>query len=396
MRVCLVSNLYGRNARGGAERVVQQEARELARTGHQVTIIAGSARARRYRGPLKRGKRRRPLIVYFRPPNLFFYGQIDRYPYLLRLFWHLIDIFNIGSLRRFQRIVRGERPEAIHTHNLMGLGFLIPRWIRRRGIRHVHTVHDVQLLHPSGLIKPEAKLGPMARLYLRLMRWLMGSPDAVVFPSGFLRQMHEQHGFFPDSRRITLANPAPRIRRRTSHPEPPLQYLFVGQLAEHKGLRLLLDAWEAWPERQRARLTLVGGGALEDEVKERAAALADVEYLGRLEPDELWDQYLRSAFVVVPSLVIENAPAVISESFATGTPVIGAAAGGISELVIDNRTGFTFPAGDQAGLTAALERAAAARPRWPQLSSACLEHAQLAAVGPHVTTLLGLYQDKPV
>ncbi len=63
-------------------------------------------------------------------------------------------------------------------------------------MRHVHTVHDVQLLHPSGLLAPHAGSVSVAqKIYTMLLRTLMGSPDVVHFPSAFLRGLHERNGF---------------------------------------------------------------------------------------------------------------------------------------------------------------------------------------------------------
>ena len=46
MRVCLVSNLYPPDRRGGAEVVVGQLARGLQAAGHDVTVVATAPRAR--------------------------------------------------------------------------------------------------------------------------------------------------------------------------------------------------------------------------------------------------------------------------------------------------------------------------------------------------------------
>jgi glycosyltransferase involved in cell wall biosynthesis len=46
------------------------------------------------------------------------------------------------------------------------------------------------------------------------------------------------------------------------------------------------------------------------------------------------------------------------ESYALGTPVIGAAIGGIPELIYDGETGLTFQSGSVEGLAVALRRVA--------------------------------------
>jgi hypothetical protein len=66
--------------------------------------------------------------------------------------WHIIDIFHFASKNKIRQILQTEKPDLVHTHNLMGLGFLIPRLIKKMGLRYIHTVHDVQLVEPSGII----------------------------------------------------------------------------------------------------------------------------------------------------------------------------------------------------------------------------------------------------
>ena len=59
---------------------------------------------------------------------------------------------------------------------------------------------------------------------------------------------------------------------------------------------------------------------------------------------------------VVPSVWYENRPAVILEAFATGTPVIAARIGGITELVQHGQNGLLFEVGSEAELAEQLQR----------------------------------------
>ena len=53
-----------------------------------------------------------------------------------------------------------------------------------------------------------------------------------------------------------------------------------------------------------------------------------------------------ASFVIVPSEWHENNPMTIVEGYSLGKPVIGSKAGGIPELIIENKTGFLFDMGD--------------------------------------------------
>ena len=58
--------------------------------------------------------------------------------------------------------------------------------------------------------------------------------------------------------------------------------------------------------------------------------------------------------VVIPSEWYENAPISMLESYALGVPVIGAAIGGIPELIKTNETGLIFDSGSIDDLASAL------------------------------------------
>jgi glycosyltransferase involved in cell wall biosynthesis len=282
----------------------------------------------------------------------------------------------------------------------MGLGFLVPALLRRRRIRHVHTVHDVQLLHPSGLLPPSGRVEGLARLpqtiYVALMRRMFGSPAVVLFPSEFLRREHERRHFFARSRVEVVRNPAPDVS--TAPRSVPLapSFLFVGQLEKHKGIGFLLGVWERWTDRGSATLEIAGDGSMAAEVAKRAETLGGVRMLGKLDRAAVLAAMARNACLLFPSLVIENAPAAIMESFSRGTPVLAAATGGVPELVIEGKTGFLFAPGDADACLGALRRAAAAAmlPGWITYFENCMRAAQGASIVKHLERLLEVYAKK--
>lgn len=417
MKVLFASNLYGDNARGGAERVVEREAHALARSGAEVVVVSserkrdvpegvclpaepwlcpppGDAAAvrRSYEAATARlTKPGEPRVIRYAPPNLYFYTDLHRHGVASRFAWHLLDIANGKSARTFGAIADLERPDVVHTHNLMGLGFLIPAEIRRRKIRHVHTVHDVQLLHPSGLLPPGGRNGRAMRAHIAVMRTVFGSPDVVIFPTRYLMDLHVHAGFFRRSRRIVVPNPAPDVADARTQPTRA-EFLFVGQLERHKGIHLLLDAWsDAAPA--GASLRIVGGGTEEAEVRRRAANLAGVEVVGKLGPDDVAAAYDRATHVVVPSLVIENAPTVILEAHARGVPVIAAATGGIPELAGKETGGRLFVPGDRAALATAV-REAARLEGWTDASERARAAAAKLGMDAHLAALRAAYEAK--
>lgn len=124
---------------------------------------------------------------------------------------------------------------------------------------------------------------------------------------------------------------------------------FVGRLVEFKGLRTLVAALGQLRD-LRWRLTLIGKGDFEDEFRKLAQeqGIADrMQFLGYVPHDET-PRYL-SAFdvLVLPSETQPNWKEqfgrVITESLASGTPVVGSDSGEIPNLIRTSQGGSVFP-----------------------------------------------------
>jgi glycosyltransferase involved in cell wall biosynthesis len=367
MRLLLINNLFGDEARGGAETVVETEARALMAGGHQVAVLCGGAADRRFDW-------HGLAVISVRPPKTYPYGELASHGWLSRLFWHSRHLFSRAWAAKTMAAVRDFAPDVVHSHNLMGLGFRLPPLIRQAGIRHLHTLHDIQLLHPSGCL-PAGKcarlLGP-AWLYAKLTKWLFGSPEFVLSPSQFLLDEYRRHGLFLGSSAAVLPNPVSGRGEKHDAPARP-RFLFVGQLSEHKGIKLLLRAWDGWLAAGRADLEIVGDGPLADWVRPQADRLENVTWSGRVTGEGLAAAYRRATYLVMSSLVLENSPATISEAFSHGVPAVAAVTGGVEEMVREGETGFLFVPGDDCALRGAMNRALAAwqSGQWSEMSERC-------------------------
>ncbi len=123
--------------------------------------------------------------------------------------------------------------------------------------------------------------------------------------------------------------------------------LFVGRLAEEKGVRTLLKAWEFLPS---IPLKIAGTGPLEPFVRQQAATVGKVEYLGQCGRDRIFELLHDAAVLVFPSEWYEGLPLTIIEALACGTPVVCSALGSMKELVQDGVNGTGFSPGNAAEL----------------------------------------------
>ena len=124
--------------------------------------------------------------------------------------------------------------------------------------------------------------------------------------------------------------------------------LFVGRLAEVKGLDTLLEAWDGgginFP------LQIVGDGPLRSQVQKVAAANPNVEYRGVKDHSDVVRLMGDATFIVVPTRGIESFGRVVVEAMARGTPAVVADHGGLAEIVSGSDAGFLFPPGDHRAL----------------------------------------------
>lgn len=336
MRICLVNNLYGENARGGAETVVKIIADGLKEKGHEVFVLS---------------------LNNFVPLNLCRYENLARHRMFFRLIWHVIDVFNLHSFFAIWKILKKHKPDIVWTHNLMGLGFTIPLAIRSLGIKHIHTLHDVQLSVPSGLIikgRERPVFGQKA--YEIICRVLFGNPDIVISPSKWLLDFYIAKGFFPESKKIVALNPmghsepqrgiSPHDMRSFTaiQDDGMFNILFLGQIEDHKGIVFAASALKK--SSLNFIFHIVGDGGKLEEVKELSEG--DVRFIiyGRKKGAELKEIWKKINLIIVPSLCYENSPTVIFESLSRGVPVIASNIGGIPEILPPE---FLFEAGDEAG-----------------------------------------------
>lgn len=400
MRICLISNLYPPYARGGAERVVETEARALKALGHDVCVITAEP-VRADGGIEPRVTDEGGIRVWrFHPLNLFFYGEIGRHSAPARLLWHAWDARNPHAAKSVAAILKRERPDAVHTHNLKGIGLSIPRVIRSLGIRHVHTLHDVQLAVPSGLIVKGRETGfgvtdPVSAMFASSARRAFGSPDVVVSPSKFLLDFYRSRGFFASSQGVFLPNPAPRVAPAPHAPSIETRFLFLGQLETHKGVLLLIEAFRRLTkDRPKIRLDVVGSGAADEDARRAAGKDVRVAFYGKKSPAQFTEMFSKADYVVVPSLCYENAPTVILEAFAYGVPVIVADIGGAAEHVRHGENGLVFEAGNVAALVAAMRGACDEKGSWPARSKAARRSVEFLTEDRHAARLVAVYDEK--
>ena len=142
--------------------------------------------------------------------------------------------------------------------------------------------------------------------------------------------------------------------------DDPLRLLYVGRFSAEKNVSLLPTLMSELGRRgMDAHLDIVGKGPLETRLRAQVIDL-DIERLVSfhqwMNPNELVRMYSDADLLLVPSKS-EPLGRVIMEAMACGTPVVGARAGGIPDLITDGTDGFLFDPDDLNGLMDLIQHA---------------------------------------
>jgi glycosyltransferase involved in cell wall biosynthesis len=186
----------------------------------------------------------------------------------------------------------------------------------------------------------------------------LNTVSVLISPSSFAAEMYAQHGVQRQRLRVS--------RQGVSLLSCPLHVRstafragYFGQMKAHKGVDVVLDAWERLRGDTQRRLTFYGSDAGEpqygEQLRQRLRTLTHVEWPGAIPGVGLWEALSHLDVVVVPSRWAENSPNVILEAQAMGVPVVGSRLGGIPELVTHGKNGLLVDPDSPAALADALQ-----------------------------------------
>ncbi|MFJ9627198.1 glycosyltransferase [Streptomyces sp. NPDC101175] len=365
MHVLVVHNRYNSAQPSGENNVVDQEVELLRAAGHRVELFERRSDDIAARSLL--GKAALPFLVPWNP----------------------------GVRSELAARLRAERPDVVHVHNVFPL--LSPAVLAAcadADVPAVATLHNYTQVCPPGTLQrdgrpctecvgstplPAVRHGcyrgsslatvPLAlSLSVNRRRWWTGV-ERFLCISAAQRDVLVDSGMPPE--RLAVKHnfvPEPDVRREGAGE----QLLYLGRLAEAKGVRLLMAAWDeiAAGGGVGVPLAIAGTGPLEQEVIAWAAGRDDVRYVGLLDPAECRKAIARSVAVIAPSTWLEAFGLVVVEAMAAGVPTVAAGHGAFVELVEDGVTGLLHRPGDTGSLAAGIRRIAADPARNRELGQA--------------------------
>lgn len=357
MNILVLTNLYPPHYIGGYELICQTVVEGLRARGHAISILTsdyglGAAGASAPESGIERTLKINGL-----------YGH----PWLplRKLRW--VEKHNNQALRRTMASVC---PDLVYIWNMGGLSKSMLFTLQELGIPRVFYISDHWIIRG---LRADVWLNwwnrPDSTLPRRLarhacecaglrQRWQLLAPTnpashlrfpRIYFCSRALRDLTAQAGYDVGHGAIIYAPIHERFlhAERRSPPTSLSRLLYVGRLAEDKGVMTTLRALALLRERFNGRLSIYGRG--------------DADYVNQLQrfaheqrlevtfstatADQMPDIYRQHDALLFPSEWAEPFALTPIEAMACGLPVIGTTTGGSAELFRDGENALTYTAG---------------------------------------------------
>src|SRR5919204_4818683 len=333
MRIALVSP-YSFTYPGGVGRHVEALADELIGQGHDVRLLAPYDPDDRFAPISHKGARPEPrempdhLVPLGRTVGLPMNGAVSN-----------LSVFAEG-VTTLSRALRQGRFDVVHVHepNAPVASWLALEWSRAPVIGTFHAYSTSRFSNGAAVLIGARRL--YNKLHVRIAVSEAARWTARRFYGGRYR-------IIPNGVDLGASVRGPKPRNEE------LTLLFVGRAEERKGLPVLLSAFEGL-RGAGTPARLVVAGATDEEVEPLLLEPEGIEVVGRVTDGPKWQLLHEADVLCAPSLGGESFGMVLTEAFASGTPVVASDIAGYRDVVRDGVDGVLVPRGDAQSLAEAL------------------------------------------
>ena len=270
----------------------------------------------------------------------------------IKTFWDKLRtaiglFYNPWVEKELAKIIEEFKPEVVHFHNVYPLIGATAYWVcKKYNIPIVQHIHNYRFMCPKGILFRNNKIcelclhkrfpfysilfGCYHRSYLASFFFSLAFYyhnliktfdliDKFIFPSEFIRDYYLKHlkinkektvflPYFVDVKKSDLTK---KIKKED-------YFLFVGRLSEEKGIIQLLEVFKTLP---KIKLVVIGDGPLREEVA-HYKKYPNIEILGFLKREKIYDYMRRSKAVIIPYMCYEVGPISYIEAILNKAKVI--------------------------------------------------------------------------
>lgn len=230
----------------------------------------------------------------------------------------------IKTSRQLNKVLRGFRPQVIHSH-ISGTIYSLP-WALFHRCSLVHTIHT----------KPDVEFSKKISFLFRCfcktgkLKMVAVSKKNYDIAKDFYK-LSDKNAFY-------VNNPVPIEKFfNRSKAEKDLTFINVSRQDENKNQKMILDAFALVEKKYpNAKLVLVGDGNQHKNLIEKAKALNISEKVNFVGEASNVEEYLADADVYLSASHREGLPLSMLEAMAAELPIISTNVGGCSDIVDGN------------------------------------------------------------
>ncbi len=341
-------------------------------------------------------------------------SDIDTKNYTLKRFiGPLRLIYSFEAKRKIRKVIKATKPDIVHINNYnFQLTPSILYEMKKYNIPIVMTLHDFQLVCPNHMLYMEhenriceeckdrnyqnciknkcihnSKLKSILGAIEGFTYYKLGTYkkliDYFIAPSRFLKDKMIEFG--EDSNKIKVISNFSSGCGDFNTTVKNEYVLYFGRISIQKGIKTLIEACKRLPN---IKFILAGSGELEDELRK----VENIQFVGFKSGAELNKLIQGALFSLCTSECYDNCPMSVIESQIQGTPVIGAAIGGIPELIADGFDGLLYEAGNVQDLVQKIRYLYENKDILREFSVRCREKVkELNSIENYYLELMGIY-----
>lgn len=262
-----------------------------------------------------------------------------------KLYYFLVPLFMAAELLSLLRLIKRIKPDIIHAHWIIPQGIVSAIASIMFGVPYVLTTMGGDIYSLQGKLFRKCKEIAINRsksitvlsndMVREIADKLNVNKSPVVIPLGVDTSLFHPNRY-DDS-----------IKAKYSIKGPLL--LFVGRLAEKKGVTYLISAMsEVVKENIDAKLLIIGDGPLRQELYQQAKSLRlndHIYFVGPIPNEQLPKYYATADVFIGPSIQVksgdtEGLGVTFIEAISSGCLTIATNVGGIGDSIIEGVTGY--------------------------------------------------------
>lgn len=309
--------------------------------------------------------------AYFKPESAQGLVYPAIWPNIKEKPWRLVQVpfLLLSCYLATRRIVKKCKIDLIYSHWFMPQGLMCHKVAKDFNITHSLTSHAADII----IMKKIPLVGKA------LVRNILPQFKAISFAGS--RGRDQALNFFDDTQKeslnrickvlpmgVDLQLPKEPVKSPIVSTDNGLKLLFVGRLAEKKGVAYLLEAMQMVKEEGLAvYLDLLGDGPLMPQIKAKVQALnlqSQVNFQGFVNGEDKFRFIQQTDLFVLPSIVTddgdaEGLPVSLLEAMSAGAVCCASDESGAPDIIDDGKTAFMFKAKSSEALAEVFRNVAA-------------------------------------